>query len=75
MRWCGLATRRSSDAASCDLVLANLAELAMLNTSSQSSAEIEFIEHQRTYRGFVRLVMAAIAFIAITLSLMAYFLL
>jgi hypothetical protein len=47
----------------------------MLTTSTHTSAEDDFIEPQQTYKGFVRLVMLAVALIAITLLLMAYFLL
>jgi hypothetical protein len=57
------------------LTLANPEELVMLDISTQTSVEGDFIEHQQTYKGFVRLVMVSVALIAITLSLMAYFLL
>jgi hypothetical protein len=57
------------------LTLANPEELVMLDISTQTSVEADFIEHQQTYKGFVRLVMVSVALIAITLSLMAYFLL
>ena len=47
----------------------------MLNISTQRSDESDFVEHQRTYKGFVRGVLLFLALVLVTLLLMAYFLL